>query len=156
MNRENILRAVAICNEQKVEKVFHAGDIVSPKSAELFKDLDASMVLTFGNCDIYREEIIEILGTKAEICDEIYYGSFCGKKILMLHKPEYYLLDVSGKADLIIYGHTHRLDIRNLGSSLLINPGELVGRRYGKATMVIYDFEKSAPEIIELKNEVKK
>lgn len=146
-NKENILKAIKIFNDEKVDKVFHAGDIVSANSADLFMELNFEMIITFGNCDIYREEIREILKGKAAMYDEFYEGILAGKKIFMSHKLKHNFRNF----DLIIHGHTHHLEIKKFKDFVLINPGEVVGRRTGKATIVILDLEKMEGKAVDLK-----
>ena len=63
-NKKNILKAIEILNNEKVDKVFHAGDIVNSESADLFKKLEADMIITFGNCDIARRDLKSKLNEK--------------------------------------------------------------------------------------------
>ena len=58
----------------------------------------------------------------------------------MTHKPS--VLDaiiVSQTYDIIIYGHTHFRDIRTVGKTLIINPGEATDWVCGKGNLVILD-----------------
>ena len=151
-NKENILKAIEIFNSEKVDKVFHAGDIVSVNSADLFRALDAEMIITFGNCDLDRSDLRVILNDKAEFYDEFYDGKIGNKKIFMVHKPNHEDFYSQKDFDLIIHGHTHRLEMKNLGDSVLINPGEVVGRRTGRATIVIYDLDSSERKVVDLKD----
>ena len=62
------------------------------------------------------------------------------KKALLLHEPD--ILDTavkSGLYDVIIYGHTHKSDIKREGKTLIINPGEAGGWLSGKGSAVILD-----------------
>ena len=42
----------------------------------------------------------------------------------------------SGKYDLVCYGHDHTLFQEQVGKSLLINPGEIMGR-FGRSTFML-------------------
>jgi predicted phosphodiesterase len=50
----------------------------------------------------------------------------------------------------IVYGHTHRLDIHRQGKTLIINPGETGGWVTGKATVATLDPENLDVEIHQL------
>ncbi|KAA0005879.1 MAG: YfcE family phosphodiesterase, partial [Thermoplasmata archaeon] len=50
-NMEAIKKAVEFFNENDVELVIHAGDIVSPFTADEFKKLNCDMLLIYGNND---------------------------------------------------------------------------------------------------------
>jgi hypothetical protein len=149
-NRENILKAIEILNAEKVEKVFHAGDIVNAESADLFRMLDAEIVVTFGNCDFDRDNLKLSLSEKADFYDDFYEGIVADKKIFMSHRPYDEIFYLKKKYDLVIHGHTHRLECKNLGDSILVNPGEIVGRKTGRATISIFDLKNLKNSIIDL------
>jgi predicted phosphodiesterase len=52
--------------------------------------------------------------------------------------------------DLIIYGHTHKPDIRRERRTLAINPGETGGWLTGKSTVALFDPATREAEIIRL------
>lgn len=58
---------------------------------------------------------------------------------LLSHYPVDYKLDKYKKYDIIMHGHTHKPTIEKSNSMLIFNPGELGGRRYKKASFVIFD-----------------
>ncbi len=73
------------------------------------------------------------------------------KNVIILHKEK--LIDAlaeSQKYDIIIYGHTHRTDLRKIGKTLIINPGECSGWLTGKSTIALLNLESLEAKIIEL------
>ena len=69
----------------------------------------------------------------------------------MLHKEKLInALAESQKYEVIIYGHTHRTDLRKIGKTLIINPGECGGWLTGKSTITLLDLENLEPKIIDL------
>jgi hypothetical protein len=73
------------------------------------------------------------------------------RKIVVMH--EHHVADAladSGHYDLVVYGHTHKADIRKIKNTLLVNPGEVSTWLYGKSTVALVDLEKMEGEIIEL------
>ncbi|MEM2218261.1 MAG: metallophosphoesterase family protein, partial [Thermofilaceae archaeon] len=56
----------------------------------------------------------------------------------------------SGDYNVIVYGHTHELDVRRMGKVLIINPGEVCGYLSGISTAVIFDPEKFETEVVKL------
>ena len=69
----------------------------------------------------------------------------------MMHKEK--LIDAlaeSQKYDVIIYGHTHRTDLRKIGKTLIVNPGECGGWLTGKSTIALLDLETLSAKIVEL------
>ena len=66
---------------------------------------------------------------------------------------EHHIIDAladSGHFDLVIYGHTHKPDIRKVRNTLIVNPGEVGTWLYGKSTAALVDLNKMEAEIIEL------
>ena len=55
----------------------------------------------------------------------------------------------ANSADIIVYGHTHEVDIRK-GRPSVINPGEAGGWLKGKSTIAILDTEVMEVELINL------
>jgi putative phosphoesterase len=140
----NVLKAVEIFKNEQVQYILHAGDIVSPFTAKAFGEVkNAKFIAVFGNNDGEKHLLkttIESFG--GEIHRDPYHGQIAGKKIFMTHKPS--ILDeaiASGKYDIIIYGHTHFKDIRTVGKTLIINPGEATDWLSGKGSLVILDME---------------
>ena len=63
------------------------------------------------------------------------------RKVAVMHYPELAIpIAESGEFDLVVYGHTHEIDVRK-GRSLLLNPGETGGWTTGKPTVSIVDLE---------------
>ena len=149
-NMPLIARAIEIFNEQCVEIVFHAGDIISPITVKEFKNLKAKFVAVFGNNDGERFFLREKFKGIGEIYEDCFETSVGGKRIILLHKP--FFLDgllESRKYDVIIYGHTHKIDIRE-GRTLVINPGECGGWLTGNSTIAVLDLERMKVDMIKL------
>jgi putative phosphoesterase len=157
----NVLKAVEIFKNENVQYILHAGDIVSPFTAKAFSAVSgARFIAVFGNNDGEKhllKTVIESFCRKAspsgggEIHRDPYHGQIAGKKILITHKPS--ILDeaiASGKYDIIVYGHTHSKDIRTVGKTLIINPGEATDWLSGKGSLVILDTENLKTKEMEL------
>jgi len=138
-----IERAVRKMNEKEVDLVLHAGDYSAPFAASQFKSLKAKMIGVFGNNDAEKELLrrnfsemgIEIRGRFAEIQVD-------GLKIALLHGEEKELLNSllnTGSYDVVIYGHTHRSEVKRKNGVLAINPGEACGYLSGRATIGLLD-----------------
>ncbi|NIA17370.1 MAG: YfcE family phosphodiesterase [Planctomycetes bacterium] len=140
----NILKAVDILNDEKVDYILHAGDIISPIAAKAFSEVkDSQFIAVFGNCDgekLLLQSTIEAFG--GQIHDQPYIGQITDKKIFMTHTPGALgaVID-SGRYDLVIYGHTHKQDIRKAGKSLVINPGELTDWVTGRSDLVVLQLD---------------
>lgn len=149
-NLGNLSRALRLLREKGAELVLHAGDFVSPFTAEPFRTEGLRLVGVFGNNDgdkLYLRERFSGLG-------EIYFGphelELAGRKILLMHEPRGLAAFIaSGIYELIVYGHTHRPEIRP-GRPLVVNPGECGGWLTGKPTCALVDLSTLSAELFEL------
>jgi len=150
-NLPRIKEAVRIFNREKVELVLHAGDFVSPFTFLEFKNLNCSLKGVFGNNDgdkLYLQEKFRGIG---KLYPTPYNVKINNKNIVILHKEK--LIDAlaeSQKYDVIIYGHTHRIDLRKTGKTIIINPGECGGWLTGKSTIALLDLVNLEVKIIDL------
>jgi hypothetical protein len=151
---ELIGRAVEALNKEDVDLVLHAGDFVSPFTAEKFRTLKARMVAVFGNNDgdkaFLRKKYAEV---GAEIKGHFTIIDADGMKVGLLHGDDQALLEAlrdSEAFDALIYGHTHKVSINRHGRTLLVNSGEVCGYLSSRATIVILDTTKKEHRIVEL------
>jgi putative phosphoesterase len=142
-------KAIDLFNEKGVGFVIHAGDFTSPFTLKVFKELNCNYVGIFGNND--GDKLLLFERSEGTIHNQPYIVTLNGKKIIVLH--EHHIVDAladSGHFDLLIYGHTHMPDIRKVGKTLVINPGEAGSWLYGKSTVALVDLDTMEAEIIEL------
>jgi len=144
---DRIEKAVSIFNENGIELLLHAGDFVSPFAVKRFGGLQAKLIGVYGNNDgdkLLLKKVAVEMGF--EIYSSPYEFNIGNRRAVLMHEPLFlsYLKDY----DLIVYGHTHNLDIRQ-ESPLIINPGDASGW-LGKATSVILDIDSMKPEVFNL------
>ena len=156
---ERIKEAVEILNKEKIELAYHLGDICSPFILPLFKCLKCNIKIIFGNNDA---DIFKHLKNKPEnvsFHDRFFVDGFNGKKICLFHgDPEELALRLfeSGKYDLLLRGHNHVAEIKRNGKTLMINPGNLIGKfndaskNWTEPSIAVYDFDKDEARIIKL------
>lgn len=141
-----IKKAVKLFDSKGVEYIIHAGDYVAPFAVKELLKVNSRFVGVFGNNDGEKKGI-------KNICDSIYEGPFTlrlnNKTIIVIHAIE----DLDGgkrdKCDIIIYGHTHKPEIKN-GKPFTINPGECGGWLSGICTVGILNLDKMEVEIINI------
>jgi putative phosphoesterase len=133
-NLKNIKVICSIFNENRVDKVFHTGDISLPKSLIAFKDLNCPLYAILGNNDISERYDLEIAAKEFEcnIFEEPYFERILDKKISVLHHPELIDENMTKEHDLILHGHTHRFRSERVDNCLIFNPGECAGFMKGK------------------------
>ncbi len=146
-NLEKARKAVKEAKNRGVNVVFHCGDVVAPFVIPIFDDFKLHAV--FGNNDG------EWLFMKEKAGDAIAKGprevEVDGKKVAIMHEP--FLLDAivrSQMYDFVFYGHTHQLDIRKEGRTLVVNPGEACGCLTGKSTAVFVNPDDQSYEVFEI------
>jgi hypothetical protein len=147
----NCREACAAFSADGVKTVLHAGDMVAPFVAPVFRDAKLKLVAVFGNNDgerLFLRERFDELGFS------LHHGphrlEIEGRRICLMHEPR--CLDSlvkSGDYDLVVYGHTHELAISEEGT-LVVNPGEACGYITGKATCAVVDLADLSGRVIEL------
>ena len=142
-------KAIELFNKRKVEHVIHAGDYTSPFTLKLFKELNCKYDGVFGNND--GDKLLLLERSEGNIHNQPYIFTLNNKKIIVMH--EHHVIDAladSGHFELVIYGHTHKPDVRKVKYTLIVNPGEAGTWLYGTSTVALTDLNKMEAEIIEL------
>ena len=144
-----IAKAVALFNAEGVVQVLHAGDIVSPFTFDVFRELRAPLGGVFGNNDGDRLLLRERSAGALHV--QPHFVTLDGLRGVIVHEPALVKpLAHSGDFDFVLYGHTHVPDIRREGPSLVINPGKAASLNKGRATVVLLETETREAKIVEL------
>jgi len=145
-----IARAVVLFDREGVTVALHAGDIISPITEKEFSRLRCRLICVFGNNDGEKLFLKEKFREIGELHERKWEGEIGGRRVLLIHAPDMLeALRESGAYDLIVYGHTHRAEVR-CGRTLVVNPGECGGWLTGRATVAIVDTDAMSAEIREL------
>lgn len=149
-NMPAIKKAVEFFNNQGAEIVLHAGDIVSPFTASEFGNLKMKMIGVFGNNDGDKPYLLERFQKIGALHQDPFEFELDNKKFVLMHQPKFIdeLLE-SGKYDVVVYGHTHKPDIRKQ-KILVINPGECSGWLSNTCTIVMLDTRTMEPKLYTL------
>ncbi len=129
---ENIRKALEIVKKEKAEMILHCGDFVAPF---MLKELDAAGIPVhgvFGNNDgdqhlLTRMSILDLKHiTLYGIIGEVDADDF---RIQFTHDQRIAEgLAASGHHDLVCFGHTHTYSQKQVGETVLLNPGEIMGK----------------------------
>ncbi|MEL9991251.1 MAG: metallophosphoesterase [Thermoproteus sp.] len=137
--------------------VIHAGDWTSPFSMlKLRRALGdgVKVVTVFGNNDGDRYNFAKrALEAKVEILGEAGLVEVGGRHIGVYHGTSELLVEAaarSGMFDVLIYGHTHKVDVRRVNGTLLLNPGEACGCATERKTAALLDLENLEVTLVEL------
>lgn len=153
-NRQCIANAVRLFTRHHCGLVIHAGDIVAPFTIREFEKLEAPLVAVYGNNDGEHPGLAETFARIGEIHEPPHEFTYAGKRFAVMHSPKkldpYLSRD---DIDVIIYGHTHKIDIRR-GHPLIINPGECCAWLTGRSTAAILDLSNMHAEIFDLDIEI--
>lgn len=117
-NLTAISKAVDFFNENKVDMVIHAGDLISPFTVNEFKNLEMPFEAVYGNNDGEREGLKKAYSNLCTLEDfkEIIIEE---KKIGVIHGHQDKItnaLSCSGIYDVLITGHTHQSQISSINS----------------------------------------
>ena len=144
--------AFEIIKKHNIKEVIHCGDLCAPFIVDEMEKHKLKVHLIFGNIeDRYRtiqkclqSKYVKHYGDEAEIV-------FDKRKIFAVHYPIYANIAAeSGKYDAVFFGHTHKMLKERKGKTLILNPGEILGR-FRKISFAIYDAETNDAEIVEIK-----
>jgi uncharacterized protein len=155
---DRIKKAIERFNREKVQLVYHLGDICSPFSLILYKDLKCSIKAVFGNndSDIYKH--LRYKPDNMEFFDKVYVDEVDGKKILIMHGDPPEIAEAalqSERYDLVFVGHTHMAETRISKKCKLVNPGSLVGpfgkwKTWTRPSIAVHDTANDKTKIVYL------
>ncbi len=140
---------------KKAQAAIFCGDFCAPFTlTTLAKMVSGPVYVVFGNND-GDQLLLAQMAAKAgnvEIKGPFARLELDGRRIFVVHYPEI-AEDVaaSGRYDLVCYGHDHRAHASRVGDTLLLNPGEVMGR-FGTSSLALYDTESNEAELYVLKD----
>ncbi|MCX7918127.1 MAG: metallophosphoesterase [bacterium] len=136
--------------EIKPDFLLHAGDFCAPFAVRAIKQFGIPMKAVFGNNDGDKIMLTQSAEGFAEIKEAPFIFELGTRKFAMEHyQDNVNSLATSNQFEVVIFGHTHKLDIRTQ-PCLIINPGELCGWLTRRKTAVLLDTDTLAIKIIEL------
>ena len=128
----NLDAAVAHCNRHGVALIIHCGDLISPFMLKQLAAFQGPVHLVYGNNvgDIHLISLHCVVKypniTHHGVMGMIEVG---GRKIGFHHYPEVAQAMAMQKLyDIVCCGHNHIYAIEQLGATLLVNPGDLLGK----------------------------
>lgn len=135
-NEDSLEQALSALGD--VDVLIHAGDLCAPFIIDRLDKADKPVHVVFGNIDdrhlttkkAEEADNVELHGNEASV-------SFDDKAFYVTHFPDVARLAAeSGEYDVVVHGHTHEQRQEDVHDTVLVNPGELLGRqeRRGYAT----------------------
>ncbi len=132
--------------------ILHAGDFCSPFSLQPFFEANTPMGGVFGRNDGDREGLRAHAskGVGIELFESPHSFEVGGKQILLVHDIGEVAQRSLDSHAVVVHGHSHQVEMKERGNTLLINPGEACGWLYGAPTAAILDLESLSVEILKL------
>lgn len=127
----NLHLAVLRANQARADLLIHCGDLISPFMLTHLHAFNGPVHLVYGNNVGDQHQI-------AEACDKSFHNlhhhgpyaflNIDKWRIGVIHYPEVARkLARTGDFDLVCYGHNHIYKVEQVGSCMLVNPGDLLG-----------------------------
>jgi len=147
----NIRLAVERFNDERVELVLFAGDLVSTFSVPPLRKLQAPLVACFGDNEGNKPGLLAGFQLVGKLSEPPVRMTTCdGTRLVMTHMKRQ-LRGLEGEYDVAVFGHTHRPRIeRDESGRLMINPGETSGWTFGRPTIVTFDTVTRQATLIDL------
>ncbi|UYP47499.1 Phosphodiesterase [Candidatus Lokiarchaeum ossiferum] len=142
---DKIEQTIEIFLQKKVDKIIHCGDVISPFMVRPMKKLEGTGVEAigvFGNNDGERAGMLKHFGETLQFKGDFYETVWDGKSIAIYHGTNPLLLKniiKSQQYDLVCTGHTHQIQIKKEGRTIVLNPGTVSGFLADRSTFAIVE-----------------
>jgi len=152
-NLPNVLKALAIFQQEKPDALIHCGDITDPDTVTLLHPY--RLYCAFGNMDFQQDALRQAIrrldeDNRAGLVLEL---DFNGIAAAVSHGHQREVLEElihSGRYAYVFHGHTHRRRDERIGATRVINPGALSGVRSGKASVACLNLVQDELQFFEL------
>jgi uncharacterized protein len=143
---EALEKALGILRSQGCSFLIHAGDMCSPFIARLIRESGMDHLAVFGNNDGDRVALSKLM----DIAPAPRHATLEGRSVVLFHEPFINDFIDPARVDLLVYGHTHIVDISTRGDMRIVNPGALSGILTDRKTCAVYHTGTGEVEGIEL------
>lgn len=146
--KTNIGKVLDFFHNNECDKLVVLGDVLNngfytydydPQYIEkVLKSMSDSIICVRGNCD-YLKDIMDITHHEATILEELETDN---TKLYFTHGHVFNEYNWDKENSILIFGHTHRAKINEIGTNLYINPGSISKPRgFEKASFLYFDDE---------------
>lgn len=158
-NFHNLILALKMCEERKVEQIICLGDLMNSGIAKVLAMQDIPCFMVWGNNDGEKVEITlasQRPNSQLTISNNVYdFLEIDGRKLFLSHYHDLANpMAKSGTYDAVFFGHTHVPSIDHIGNCLVVNPGEISAAKTGKATFALYDSTDNTAEMLTIENAI--
>jgi uncharacterized protein len=138
----------------QADTLLFCGDFCAPFSlAQIAEGFRGPVHVVFGNNDGDKLLMSQIASRFSHVTlhGDLAELELDGRKVVVSHYPQIgRALARSGVYDLVCYGHSHESTVEQVGSAVLVNPGEVMGR-FGRSTYAVYDTATGRAAILEVR-----
>ncbi len=129
----HLRKAVKQANDLGAEAIVHCGDLISPFMLEELDDFQGQIHLVLGNNSGDQVLLTEAcLARRGKVRLHGWLGRLDieGVSLAWIHDPQVaYAIARSRDFQIVCYGHTHRWHLEHMDNTLLLNPGEILGKK---------------------------
>jgi hypothetical protein len=138
----HLSKAIQICKEKGVSAIIHCGDFVAPFMLKELENANIPVHGVLGNNDGNPFELARLSFSalnNINLCEIIGEVDMDNTKIAYTHYRNIAEgLALSQKYHYVCYGHSHQFHQEKTGKTVLLNPGEIMGKN-GKPSFCIID-----------------
>ena len=138
----NLRQALTLISDAGAGLIIHCGDFVAPFMLKELDQVGIPVHGVFGNNDGDQYLLTKLSYTsvsRVTLHGLVGQLEVDGARICFTHEPVFAKgLASEKKYDLVCYGHTHEHLSRSIDDTLLLNPGEIMGKE-GQPGFCIYD-----------------
>ncbi len=137
----------------QADALLFCGDFCAPFTlAQIAEGFGGPVHVVFGNNDGDKLLLSRVAGRFSHVTlhGELAELELDGRRVAVSHYPPIgRALARSGVYDLVCYGHNHERTVEQVGATVLVNPGEVMGR-FGRSTYAVYDTATGQAAIVEV------
>jgi len=137
----------------QADTLLFCGDFCAPFTlAQIAEGFAGPVHVVFGNNDGDKLLLSQVAGRFSHVTlhGDLAELELDGRQVAVTHYPRIgRALAKSGIYDLVCYGHNHERAVEQVGTTVLVNPGEVMGR-FGRSTYAIYDTATGQAGIVEV------
>jgi putative phosphoesterase len=150
---DNIWKLETLLDRLEAEALVFCGDFCAPFTlAQIAESFAGPIHVVFGNNDGDQFLLCKVAGRFSHVTlhGDFAELAFDGKRLAVTHYPAIgRALAQGGIYDLVCHGHSHEQSVEQVGRTLRVNPGEVMGR-LGPPTYALYDTDSGQAAILEV------
>jgi putative phosphoesterase len=150
---DNIWKLETLLAGLQADALIFCGDFCAPFTlAQIAEGFGGAIHVVFGNNDGDKLFLARVAGGFPHVA---LHGEFAelemgGRRVAVTHYPHIgQALAQGGVYDLVCHGHSHERVVEQVGETMRVNPGEVMGR-FGLSTFALYDTTTGQAKIVEV------